>query len=98
MTNILSQPPVKSPVTLPTGSIAPVWNQWFQIIFSILGGQGLAQLESLTITSNQIIIQNSQTPATSSSPGEEGTICWDTNYVYVCIAENTWKRIGISTW
>lgn len=38
------------------------------------------------------------TPATSSDTGTTGTIEWDSNYIYVCIAPNTWKRVAIATW
>jgi len=38
------------------------------------------------------------TPATSSSTGTTGTIQWDSSYIYVCIAPNTWKRVAIATW
>jgi len=37
-----------------------------------------------------------------SGPTEEGThgsIAWDKDYLYVCIAENTWRRIKLDdTW
>lgn len=99
MANVLSAPPIRSAVTLQTGNIAPVWNQWFQIVYNILAGNnGGSTFDSVSITGNQIIVQNSQTPPTSSSPGEAGAICWDSNFLYVCIATNTWKRVGIATW
>lgn len=44
----------------------------------------------------QIITTN--IPSTATSTGEKGTICWDTNYIYICTATNTWKRSAISTW
>jgi hypothetical protein len=37
-------------------------------------------------------------PATSSDTGSEGQISWDSNYLYVCIATNTWKRVALATW
>ena len=38
-------------------------------------------------------------PATSSSPGTLTTpILYDENYIYVYVAENTWKRVAITTW
>lgn len=37
-------------------------------------------------------------PATSSSTGSEGDIVKDSNYIYVCVATNTWKRAALSTW
>jgi len=38
------------------------------------------------------------TPSSASDTGIAGTIVWDASYIYVCIATNTWKRAGISTW
>jgi hypothetical protein len=39
-----------------------------------------------------------QTPASASAAGTAGTITWDANYIYVCTATNTWKRVAIATW
>jgi len=41
---------------------------------------------------------SSHTPSSASDTGTAGQINYDTNYIYVCIATNTWKRAGISTW
>lgn len=38
------------------------------------------------------------TPATSGAACSVGQIQWDVNYVYVCVATNTWKRSLIDTW
>lgn len=40
----------------------------------------------------------SQTPASASAAGEAGTIVWDSSFIYICTATNTWKRCAISTW
>jgi len=37
-----------------------------------------------------------QVTRTSSSPGFPGQICWDTGYIYVCIASNVWRRVPLS--
>lgn len=37
-------------------------------------------------------------PANSSSTGTAGQIAWDTGYLYICTANNTWKRAALSTW
>jgi len=37
-------------------------------------------------------------PSTSDSVGEKGMVAQDDNYLYVCISDNTWKRVAISTW
>jgi hypothetical protein len=39
-----------------------------------------------------------KTPASASDTGTEGTITWDADYIYICTATNTWKRVAISTW
>ena len=49
-------------------------------------------------SSNAFRIATAQTPASASATGTAGTICWDTSYIYVCTATNTWKRTAISTW
>jgi hypothetical protein len=36
-------------------------------------------------------------PATSSDTGSEGQVSWDSNYIYVCTATNTWKRAALAT-
>lgn len=37
-------------------------------------------------------------PATATSVGTQGTVTWDADYVYVCVATNTWKRTALATW
>lgn len=37
-------------------------------------------------------------PATASSNGTAGSITYDNDYFYVCVATNTWKRVALSTW
>jgi len=37
-------------------------------------------------------------PSSATDTGTTGTITWDSNYIYVCVATNTWKRVAISTW
>ena len=54
--------------------------------------------EALDVNSDAIRIRTAQTPASASAAGNAGDICWDTNYVYVCVATNTWKRSALSTW
>lgn len=44
------------------------------------------------------ITLSSSVPANSSSNGITGTIRFDSSYVYICVANNTWKRAPINTW
>lgn len=37
-------------------------------------------------------------PASAAATGVVGSIAFDTGFVYVCTATNTWKRVAIATW
>lgn len=37
-------------------------------------------------------------PATSSSAGSIGQLASDSDYFYVCVDTNTWKRVSLSSW
>jgi hypothetical protein len=58
-------------------------------------------------TFNYIAISNSSTlselitegtPSGPTDTGTKGTLKYDTNYLYICIATDTWRRIAHSTW
>tara|TARA_R110000823_G_scaffold305769_1_gene427949 strand:+ start:1476 stop:1994 length:519 start_codon:yes stop_codon:yes gene_type:complete len=51
-----------------------------------------------TLSTDALNIEIEGTPASATASGIKGAILWDTSYVYVCIATNTWKRTAISTW
>jgi len=38
----------------------------------------------------------SMTPASSSAPCQTSELAQDSNYLYVCTAPNTWKRLALS--
>lgn len=40
----------------------------------------------------------SAVPSTPSSPGTAGEFVFDTHFIYVCVADNTWKRAALSLW
>lgn len=52
----------------------------------------------ITTSGNVINVATAKTPSSASDTGTTGDIAWDTNYVYVCTATNTWKRSALSTW
>jgi len=72
-------------------------------ILSLGGGGkvGVGTIEPtalLDVNSDIVRVRTSKTPATSGATGNAGDICWDANYIYVCVATNTWKRSAIATW
>jgi hypothetical protein len=44
------------------------------------------------------VILGTNAPLTSTDSGVAGTITWDSTHIFVCVATDTWKRVGISTW
>jgi len=49
-------------------------------------------------TGNNLRLESPATPASATASGTRGDIQWDTDYIYVCTATNTWKRSALSTW
>jgi len=56
-------------------------------------GTGLVQ-----IGNDSLRIVTSKTPASAAATGTQGQIAWDASYIYVCTANNTWKRAALATW
>lgn len=54
--------------------------------------------EIVSIHSDQVRVLSSKTPSSASDTGTTGAICWDSSYIYVCVATDTWKRVAIATW
>ena len=54
--------------------------------------------EVLDIDGTSIRLRQSLTPSSASDVGAAGQIAWDANYIYVCVATDTWKRVAIGSW
>lgn len=50
------------------------------------------------VTAPQLRVSLSNPPASATATGTSGMIRWDANYIYVCTATDTWKRVAIATW
>jgi hypothetical protein len=61
-------------------------------------GLNTINTSTLNFAGQRLRVKNQYTPPSSSGVGVSGEICWDNNYIYVCVAPNTWKRSYISTW
>jgi hypothetical protein len=44
------------------------------------------------------LVLSAHTPSSSGDAGVAGTIAWDSSYLYICTATNTWKRVPLSSW
>lgn len=52
----------------------------------------------LDVNSNTWRLRSTRTPASATAAGNAGDWCYDANYIYICTATNTWKRVAIATW
>jgi poly(3-hydroxybutyrate) depolymerase len=54
--------------------------------------------ENITSTILRGLTQPLRTITNSNDPGAPGEICWDSSYIYVCVASNSWKRVELLSW
>ena len=52
----------------------------------------------IDVDAKAIRIRHAGTPCSATDVGMKGEIRWDSNYLYICIATDTWKRVALSTW
>ena len=94
------------PNTLGTGT----WSYWAQLYLgagpTATTKWGIYQADSgaqngflgQVLCAGGLSLPNPSTPASSSATGTTGQIAWDSNFLYICVNTNTWKRISLSTW
>jgi hypothetical protein len=63
-----------------------------------ISSTGAATFAGAVTIAGTVIHNLSATPASASATGTVGTMSWDANYIYICTATNTWKRVAIATW
>jgi hypothetical protein len=63
-----------------------------------IGGSVIATVSTTGLAVTGDISVSTKTPASAAAAGVAGTITWDADYLYVCTATNTWKRVAIATW
>ena len=74
---------------LRTGPHAPISDSLYD--------SGTTALRWLTLWSDKLVL-TTETPASAAAAGTAGQIAWDTGFIYVCTATNTWERVAIATW
>ena len=63
-----------------------------------LNSTGITTINQLTVANNQLRITTTDTVASNSATGLQGQIRYDTDYIYVCVANNVWKRATLASW
>ena len=57
-----------------------------------------ARTAALEVEGDSLRVTQPRTPGSASDSGAAGQIAWDADYVYVCVATDTWKRAALSSW
>ena len=52
----------------------------------------------IIVGADHLNINQSKTPASATATGAAGDFAFDTSYLYICTATNTWRRVAHSTW
>ncbi len=63
-------------------------------VVDVIDSSGNATFDNLTL---QGLLTTTPSTKANNSTGTEGQIAVDADYIYVCTATNTWKRVALST-
>jgi len=84
---------IGSPLTISaSGNLAASVNTFARFVFEygITATSGTSIFDGIRLTNTA--------PSSASDTGEVGQIAVDSDYIYVCTATDTWKRVAIATW
>lgn len=51
-----------------------------------------------SLAGDTLLMAALRTITNSNDSGTQGEVCFDANYAYFCVADDTWKRAALSTW
>lgn len=75
------------------------------VVVNVTQANGVAntcQVSVVNLLGNSAVsylrIPASSPPASASSSGQPGTLAWDSSFLYLCVANNTWVRAALSSW
>jgi len=68
------------------------------LVIIVANTSGTANTKRVTANNFRNSIIFGSVPADSTSNGFTGQLAYDTNYLYICVANNTWKRVTLSSY
>ncbi len=56
--------------------------------------------QEIQLNPDQYLVYNhgAAAPTNADDSGNVGSIAWDQNYLYICIEDDVWKRVALSSW
>jgi len=74
------------------------WKNYSSSVLASISKDGKITAKDLDIDGDNIRIRDARTPSSAIDTGNAGDIVWDSGYIYICVATNTWKRAQLSSW
>lgn len=106
--NVTSFPPDSVPIAtwgVSNGKLDPTGGQDFRAVLgpkNLIAGLGVTAVDTngtaMLSADTTLIGFHVAAPATSSTACTAGNWSCDSNYIYVCVATNTWRRSALSSW
>ena len=81
-------------VSLKVSEDGAVWRE----ALKVASGDAEVSVSGLRLLSERLTLTSPHTPASATAPGEAGRVCWDSAYVYVCVATDQWRRAALQAW
>ena len=96
--NIFGSVPANTVINRLTVNANTMLNGSNTTVTANLNSTGITTINQLTVANNQLRITTTDTVASNSATGLQGQIRYDTDYIYVCVANNVWKRATLASW
>lgn len=60
--------------------------------------RGTSKLTAVEVANNKLVLKQSFTPASANVSGYiQGTLAWDSNYLYIRVSNTTFKRVALNS-
>lgn len=67
------------------------------VLVSVASLLGNSAVDHVVPTGKRLVLAGSAPPANSTAVGIVGQVAWDTGFLYMCVSNNSWRRIAWST-
>jgi hypothetical protein len=71
----------------------------------VVGNGAALQINAAQVTASKLFyasvglrVAPTTPPTTATDAGVAGAVTWDANFIYICVATNTWRRTALASW
>lgn len=78
-------------------------NAYAEVVFATRATTGFAERMRINhlgidVRGETIRLRTAKTPASAAAAGNQGDICWDSGFFYICVSTNSWRRVAHAAW